>query len=118
MEKLTLKEEECMEFFWEKGSMFVKDLLEIYPVPKPHVNTLSTVVRGLEAKGFLSHKCYGNTYQYFPLMSREEFKKNSLRNVIARYFNNSYLGVVSSLVKDEKISIKELKELIKQVENQ
>lgn len=118
MEKLTMKEEECMEFFWEKGSLFVKDLLEMYQEPKPHVNTVSTVVRGLEAKGYLGHKTYGNTYQYFPLKSREEFKKGSLKRVISRYFNNSYLSVVSTLVKDEEISLEELKELIRQVENQ
>lgn len=118
MEKLTVKEEECMEYFWEKGPLFVRDLLELYAEPKPHVNTVSTVVRGLEVKGFLGHKSYGNTYQYFPLKSREEFKKGSLRQVISRYFNNSYLGAVSTLVKDEKITVDELKELIRQVENQ
>lgn len=118
MEKLTVKEEECMEFFWVKGPLFVKDLLELYPEPKPHVNTLSTVVRGLEAKGFLNHKTYGNTYQYFALKSREEFKKGSLKEVVMRYFNNSYMSAVSTLVKDEKISVDELRELIRMVENQ
>lgn len=118
MEKLTVKEEECMEFFWEKGPLFVKDLLDVYPDPKPHVNTLSTVVRGLEAKGFLGHKSYGNTYQYYAVKSREEFKKSSLKDVVVRYFNNSYMSAVSTLVKDEKISVDELKELIKIIENQ
>ena len=97
MKGLTAKEEEIMGFFWEKGPLFVKEMLAFYDEPKPHFNTLSTIVRGLEEKGYLAHKAFGNTYQYY-------------------YFNNSYLGAVSSLVKEEDISLKELKELIQQVE--
>ena len=68
MEKLTRREEEIMTRFWERGALFVKELQELYAEPKPHFNTLSTMVRGLEAKGFLSHRAYGNTYQYYPLV--------------------------------------------------
>lgn len=81
-----------MEFFWQKEALFVKEFLAFYTDPKPHFNTLSTTVRGLEEKGFLSHHTFGNTYQYFPVISKEEYKKGTLKNVIARYFNNSYLG--------------------------
>ena len=116
MKRLTAKEEEVMGFFWEKGPLFVKQLLEFYPEPRPHFNTLSTIVRGLEEKGYLAHTAFGNTYQYRAAVSKDEFKRGTLKSVISKYFNNSYLGVVSSLVKEEEISIEELKKLIKQVE--
>ena len=116
MKTLTAKEEEVMELFWEKGPLFVKQLLEFYEEPRPHFNTLSTVVRGLEEKGFLGHNTYGNSYQYYPVVTKEDFKRKTLKGVISKYFNNSYMGVVSSLVKEEEISIEELKELIRKVE--
>ena len=65
--KLTAKEEEVMTFFWEKGPLFVRELLEFYPEPRPHFNTLSTIVRGLEDKGFLDHNAFGNTHSTIPL---------------------------------------------------
>ena len=90
MKTLTAKEEEIMGFFWEKGPMFVKQLLELYPEPRPHFNTLSTIVRGLEEKGYLSHTAFGNTYQYYALVSEEDFSRKTLRGVISKYFNNSF----------------------------
>ena len=116
MKGLTAKEEEIMGFFWEKGPLFVKEMLAFYEDPKPHFNTLSTIVRGLEEKGFLAHYTFGPTYQYYPVVSEEEFRKGTLRNVISKYFNNSYLNAVSSLVKEEDISLDELKQLIEEVE--
>lgn len=116
MKKLTRKEEEIMNIFWDKGAMFVKELLELYEEPKPHFNTLSTMVRTLEANGFLNHKAYGNSYQYFPVVTREEYAGSSFMGIISSYFNNSYLSAVSTLVKEEKITVDELKELIEQIE--
>lgn len=116
MKRLTAKEEEVMGLFWEHGPLFVREMLELYPEPRPHFNTVSTVVRMLEEQGFVGHKAYGKTYQYFATVSREDYSRGTLRGVISKYFNNSYLGVVSSLVKEEKVSVDELKELIKQVE--
>ena len=116
MKRLTAKEEEIMGYFWEKGPLFVKQLLEYYEEPKPHFNTLSTIVRGLEDKGFLSHNTFGNTYQYYAAVSEKEYSKGTLKNVIAKYFNNSYLGVVSSLIKEEDISVDELRKLLDEVE--
>lgn len=118
MKKLTSKEEEIMELFWEKGPLFVKELLSFYDEPKPHINTLSTIVRGLEEKGYIGHKAYGNTFQYYVTVSRDDFSTRTLKGVISKYFNNSYLNVVSSLVKEEDISIDELKELIRKVEEE
>lgn len=105
-----------MGFFWNKGPLFVKEILAFYDEPKPHFNTLSTIVRGLEEKGYLAHHTYGNTYQYYAAVSEDEFRKGTLKNVISKYFNNSYLSVVSSLVKEENISLDELKKLIDEVE--
>lgn len=117
MKGLTAKEEEIMGFFWEKGPLFVKEMLAFYDEPKPHFNTLSTIVRGLEEKGFLSHHTFGNTYQYYAVVSDADFSKGTLKNVIHKYFNNSYLSAVSSLVKEEDISLDELKKLIQEVED-
>lgn len=116
MKPLTAKEEEIMGFFWVKGPMFVKELQELYDEPRPHFNTLSTYVRMLEEKGYIGHKVFGTSYQYYPTVSRGDFHKSTLREVINKYFNNSYLGLVSSLVKEEEISVEELKELIRTVE--
>lgn len=116
MKGLTAKEEELMGFFWEKGPLFVKELLAFYEEPKPHFNTLSTIVRGLEEKGYLNHEAFGNTYRYFATITENQFRKGTLKNVISKYFDNSYLSVVSSLVKEEDISLRELKQLIEEVE--
>jgi len=118
MQKLTAKEEELMRFFWEKGALFVKEMLDFYDDPKPHFNTLSTIVRGLEEKGFLSHKTYGSTYQYFAVIDKDEYSQGTLKQVIHKYFDNSYLFAVSSLIKSENISLDDLRQLIQEVENQ
>ena len=117
MKKLTRKEEEIMNLFWDNGAMFVRELLEHYDKPRPHFNTLSTMVRTLEANGYLDHKAYGNTYQYFPVVERKDYAGSTVGGIISSYFNNSYLSAVSSFVKEEKISVDELKELIEQIEN-
>ena len=116
MKGLTAKEEELMRLFWEKGPLFVKEILTFYPDPKPHFNTVSTIVRGLEEKGYLSHEAYGNTYRYYTIISQDEFRERTLKGVISKYFNNSYLSVVSTLIKKENISVDELKKLIREVE--
>lgn len=117
MKRLTGREEAVMELFWEHGAMFVKDLMEYYPDPKPHINTLSSHVRSLEAKGYIAHKEYGGTYQYYPAMGREECGQRNIENIVLHNLNNSYMNLVSCLVHEEKISVDELKELINEVEN-
>jgi len=116
MKKITVKEEEIMNFFWKKGELFVKQILEFYSEPKPHYNTVSTMVRTLEEKGFLGYKIFGNTYQYYPLISKEEYNKGNLRNMVKKYFGNSYKRVVSTLIEEEKLSTEELKEIIREIE--
>ena len=117
MERLTAKEEELMRFFWKNEAFFVKELLQFYDEPKPHFNTLSTIVRGLEDKGFLSHKTYGNTHQYYAIINEDKYSQGTLQKVINKYFGASYMRAVSALVESENISIEELRKLIKEVEN-
>ena len=118
MQKLTNKEEEVMHYFWERGAMFVREIVALYDDPKPHFNTISTIVRTLESKGFIDHESFVSTYRYFPIISQEEYSKGVLGNVVTRYFQNSYRSVVSALIEEEKISIDELEVLIRKVNNQ
>lgn len=105
-----------MNHFWDQGPLFVRELRELYPEPKPHFSTLSTQVRTLEEEGYINHKSYGPTYQYFASVSRDEYKERTLIGLIDKYFDNSYLSAVSALVKEEKITVEQLKELIELVE--
>lgn len=114
---LTPKEEELMNLFWDNGKLFVREIVELYPDPKPHFNTLSTFVRGLEDKGYVEHEEFGNSYRYFAAISRDEFHNESLKGLIGKYFNNSVMSAVSSLVAEEEISLEDLKKLISEVEN-
>ena len=106
-----------MQLLWSRGAMFVKDIVALYDDPKPHFNTVSTMVRILETKGFVDHEVFGNTYRYYPIISQEEYSKSVLGNVVTRYFDNSYKSVVSALIEEEKISIDELEELIRKIQN-
>jgi len=105
-----------MDLYWQKGPMFVRELQELYPEPRPHFNTLSTMVRILEKNGFLDHRQFGNTYQYYPVISEKEYGQSTLAGVISSYFDNSYLSAVSSFVREEKISVEELRNLINEME--
>ena len=116
MKRLTKKEEIIMEHFWEKGPLFVRELRELYPEPKPQFTTLSTQVRNLESEGFVDHKSYGPTYQYFAKVTKEEYKQRSLVGIIDKYFNKSYINAISALVKEDRVSVDELKELIDLIE--
>ena len=96
MKGLTAKEEEIMGFFWEKGPLFVKEMLAFYEEPKPHLTPYQRLCAGWKIKAFWLIILFGNTYQYYPIVSEEDFRKGTLRNVISKYFNNSYLNAVSS----------------------
>ena len=116
MKKLTNKEREVMELFWQYGPMFVRELLEHYEEPRPHFNTLSTIVRRLEHEGYIGHKQYGSTYQYNALISEEDYAKRNIFRLVDNYIEDSYKGLVSTFLKEEKLSVDELRELISQVE--
>ena len=114
--QLTVKEEELMQFLWDNGPISISKLLELYPTPKPHFNTVSTVVRRLEGKGFVSHIEEGGTFRYYAIVPKEKIRANSFGKFIRNYFGGSYFGAVSTLVEEDKISAEELKELLKLVE--
>ena len=106
-----------MRWFWSKGPLFVKELQELYPEPRPHFNTLSTLVRLLEQKGYVAHKAYGKTYQYYACVAEDEFRKSTLKDVVRKYFADSYLQAVSTLVQDNALSDAEIEELTALVKN-
>lgn len=114
--KLTDKEEEIMLLFWQNGPLFVKEAVDMMPKPKPHVNTISTYVRALESKGYLSHEAIGGSFRYFAVKPMEEYRRRTVGEMIRNYFNNSYQGIVCSLVEDDKISVDELRELVDMME--
>ena len=117
MKRLTSKEEEILGYFWAKGPLFVRELLDLQEEPKPHYNTLSTIVRTLEEKGYIGYKVFGNTHQYYALISEDEYRKKTLKQVVDKYFDNSYTRVVSTLIEEEALTLVELQELIQQIKN-
>ena len=116
MEKLTAKEEEVLGFFWKHGALHVKDIFDMYDDPKPHFNTISTIVRALEDKGYVGHTQQGKTYLYHAAIAEQEMGKKSIGNLVSRYFKNSYLKVVSSFVEDGNLPIEDLRKLLNEVE--
>ena len=117
MIKLTNKEEEVMKILWRLEKAFVKEILAEITGDKPHYNTLSTIVRNLEEKNYVDHEAFGNTHRYFPLITKEQYRKKFVSNSIADYFDNSYKNLVSHFAKEEKISVEELRDIIKLIEN-
>ena len=118
MKKLTRKEEEVMKILWKLEKAFVKDIVEEYDNPKPHYNTVSSLVRLLQDKGIVGFTQYGNTYEYFPLMTRDEYRKTFMKQVVSDYFDNSYKSAVAFFVKEKGLSPAELEELIKMIKEQ
>ncbi|MBD5233187.1 MAG: BlaI/MecI/CopY family transcriptional regulator [Bacteroidales bacterium] len=117
IQKLTDKEREIMQILWSEGPQTVRQLLERYPDPKPHFNTVSTTVRILEDKGFVAHEAGGHAYRYYAVADFDDFRNRSFADLVKSYFNNSYKSVVSALVEEEKISADELREILHMVEN-
>ncbi|MEO6521631.1 MAG: BlaI/MecI/CopY family transcriptional regulator [Mucilaginibacter sp.] len=117
IKELTKAEEQVMRILWQLNEAIVKDVVEQMPEPKPAYNTVSTVIRVLEGKGFIDHKAYGNSYVYFPTISEENYKKFALDKIMNNYFSNSYQSLVSFLVSEKNLGINELEELTKLAEN-
>ena len=110
--KLTKAEEQVMQILWEMKEGLVKDIREEFDDPKPARNTVSTVVRVLEKKGFVGHKAYGNVHVYYPLVSRKEYSKSQLFGLMENYFNNSFPALASFFAREKDLSVKELEELL------
>ncbi|WP_318345627.1 BlaI/MecI/CopY family transcriptional regulator [Flagellimonas baculiformis] len=116
MQKLTNKEEEVMKILWKLKKAFVKEILEEIDGEKPHYNTLSTIVRNLQEKGYVDHEAFGNTHRYFPMVTKEQYRKKYVNAAIADYYDDSYKSLVSHFANEEKISVKELQEIIDLIE--
>jgi BlaI family penicillinase repressor len=118
MRELTRAEEQVMQVLWKIRKGFVKDVLEHFDEPKPAYNTVSTIVRILQEKGFVSHKAYGRTHEYFPLVSKDEYSRSHLKTFVKDYFSNSFEKMVSFFAKDRGLSLKEMEEIMKIMESE
>ena len=114
--RLSEREDEIMSMLWQRGPLFVREMLGEYPDPKPHFNTVSTTVRILEDKGYVGHEQIGGSYRYYAVARATDFAGRSLAQVIKSYFNNSASAAVSALVEEEILSVDELREIIRIVE--
>lgn len=115
MKELTKAEDQIMQILWKLEEAFVNDIIEKMPEPKPAYNTVSTIVRILEKKGFVDHKAYGKTHQYFPLISKKEYTRSFMKNVMGSYFGNSFKEMVSFFAKEDNMSVSEIEELMQEV---
>jgi BlaI family transcriptional regulator, penicillinase repressor len=118
MKELTKAEDQVMQILWRLEHAFVKDIVEEVPDPKPAYNTISTIVRILETKGFVDHKAYGKTHEYFPVVTKEKYTKFYLNNLLKGYFNGSFQNLVSFFAKENKMDIKSLEKLLEEIKNQ
>jgi BlaI family transcriptional regulator, penicillinase repressor len=115
MKELTRAEEQVMQVLWDIKKGFVKDILEKLPDPKPAYNTVSTIVRILEKKGFVGYQAYGKSHEYYPLVEKENYTRSYLRNFVGNYFGGSFQQLVSFFAKEENMDLKELDELMQHV---
>jgi BlaI family penicillinase repressor len=112
MEELTKAEERIMQVMWKLQKAFVKDIIdELDDEPKPPYNTISSIVRLLEKKGYVAYKAYGKTYEYYPAISKEDYTKTTFTKLFSGYFDNSPASLLSFMVKEEKLSEKDIAEL-------
>ena len=118
MKELTRAEDQVMQLLWKLGKAFVKDIIDEMPEPKPAYNTVSTIIRILETKGFVGHKAYGKTHEYHPLITKEKYTKFYLNNMIKGYFDGSFNNLVSFFAKENKISVSDLEKLLKEIKDQ
>ena len=115
MKELTRAEEQIMQLLWDQEKAFVKDIVDQIPDPKPAYNTVSTIIRILEKKGFVGHNAYGKTHEYFPLVSRKDYTKSFMRNFMRNYFSGSFQEMVSFFAKEDNMSVSDLDELMEDV---
>ncbi len=115
IKELTRAEDQVMQILWKLEKAFVKDIIAKMPEPKPAYNTVSTIIRILEAKGFVDHKAYGKTHEYFPVISREHYTRFYLNNLLKGYFNGSFANLVSFFAKENKMNVQEIEKLLNEI---
>ncbi len=118
MRELTRAEEQVMQILWKIEKGFVKEILNHFNDPKPAYNTVSTIVRILQEKGFVSHKAYGRTHEYFPVISKDEYRKSHMSSFVKNYFSNSFENMVSFFANEKNIPVKEMEEIMKLMEEE
>ena len=115
MKQLTRAEEQVMQVLWELQKAYVRDILDKFSTPKPAYNTVSTVIRVLEKKGFVNHKSYGSTHEYYPIITKKEYTKFHFGEFMEKYFNNSFSQLASFFSQEQKISLSELEDMMKEI---
>ena len=118
MQKLAKREEQIMQACWHLGKAFIKEIIAELPDPKPHYNSVATMVRILEDKGFLGHETFGNTFRYHPVVTKEQYQKHAFRDIVRQYFNNSYPSMLAYFAKEQKMSQEELNEILEIIKSQ
>jgi BlaI family transcriptional regulator, penicillinase repressor len=116
MKELTKAEEQVMQVVWKIKKGFINDILEHFPEPKPAYNTVSTIVRILEKKGFIAHKAFGKTHEYYAVVAKESYKKDLMGGLLKNYFDNSLKQMVSFFAKDKSLTVNEIDEIISLIE--
>ena len=117
MIKLAKREEQIMQVYWELGPAFIKEVIPHLPDPRPHYNSVATMVKILEEKGFLDHETVGNVYRYFPTVSREEYQKHDMKDIVKKYFGNSYPRMLAFFAKEQKLTESQLKEILDMIKS-
>lgn len=117
IQSLTKAEEQVMQYLWRIGSGFLKDILEVFPEPKPHTNTVSTILKVLKEKDFVDYTVFGRQHEYFPLITREQYSQKSLKSVVKNYFSGSYKTALSFLVEKKEVSVEDLEMLLNELKN-
>lgn len=115
MKELTKAEDQVMQLLWKLEKAFVKDIIEQMSIPKPAYNTVSTIIRILEKKGFVGHNAYGKTHEYFPLITRQEYTRSYMKNFMRNYFSGSFQEMVSFFAKEDNMSLSDLDEMVADV---
>ena len=117
MQKLTRKEEEIMQVLWRLEKAFVKEILDELPEPKPHYNTVSTMIKILEEKDFIDRKKLGNMYQYFPIVAKTTYQSDAADDLVEKYFDGSSVNIIAHFAKKENMSEEEIKEIINLIQS-
>src|SRR3982751_1723632 len=117
MVKLAKREEQIMQVFWDLNKAFIRDIIPLLPDPKPHYNSVATIVKILEEKGFVGRETAGNMHCYFPVISRQEYQKFALKDIVSQYFDNSYPRMLAFFAKEQKLTDKQLGEIVNIIKN-
>jgi len=118
MKQLTRAEEQVMQVLWDLEVAYVRDILDKLPKPKPAYNTVSTIIRILEKKGFVGYKAFGKAHEYYPLTSKKDYRRNYFKGFLTNYFGNSYMALTSFFTKEQDLSLQELEDIKKMIEEE